>query len=292
MYAETVSPFRTALVVLIAPAVLTASAYVMWQAAGPNQTRVVRQTSLSEPADAGATGSDPVRQPLAVQFEVIGQSVRGRLIERIVIGDGPECVLYLASIHGNEAAGTPLLRRLLRRLQEEPELLAGRRVVLLPVVNPDGVAAGKRYNARGIDLNRNFPAENRQNSARFGLEALSEPEAVAVYRTIDQFSPSHIITLHEPLNCVDYDGPGEQLAQTMSEQCPLPVRKLGSRPGSLGSFAGVTLGIPTVTFELPRNARELNEDQLWALYGRALVRALQWRRPPAEITVHRRPAVP
>lgn len=235
-------------------------------------------------------GSDSQLPALPAVEEVIGASVLGQPVERVALGDGPVTVLFLASIHGSESAGTPLLLRLVRRLKATPELLHNRTVVVLPMVNPDGVAADARYNARGIDLNRNFPAENRQNTKRFGLEALSEPEAVAVFRTIDDFMPSHIVTLHEPLNCVDYDGPAKGLAQVMSDVCPLQVKKLGSRPGSLGSYAGVTLGIPTVTFELPRNARDLNDDQLWALYGNALLAAVSWT-PAVEIT-HVRLEVP
>ena len=237
------------------------------------------QTGPSQPSPKIPPGSEPCLAPLTVVSEQIGASVLGRPLDRIVLGDGPLNVLLLASIHGNEAAGTPLLHRLVRRLKAAPELLDGRRVVVLPMVNPDGVAANRRFNERGIDLNRNFPAENRQNTQQFGLEALSEPEAVAVFRTIDEFPPSYIVTLHEPLNCVDFDGPAELLARAMGEVCPLPVKKLGSRPGSLGSFAGVTLGIPTVTFELPRNARDLNDDQLWALYGNALLTAVTWDSP-------------
>ncbi len=234
------------------------------------------ETDWPMPSSDLPPGSDPLLAPLAVVHEETGSSVLGRSLDRIVLGDGPLNILFLASIHGNEAAGTPLLNSLVRRLRATPEQLDGRRVVVLPMVNPDGVAANLRFNARGIDLNRNFPAENRQNTNVFGLEALSEPEAVAVFRTIDEFPPSHIVTLHEPLNCVDFDGPAEHLARAMGEVCPLPVRKLGSRPGSLGSFAGVTLGIPTVTCELPRNARDLNDDQLWALYGNALLAAVAW----------------
>ena len=61
-----------------------------------------------------------------------------------------------------------------------PALLAGRRVVLLPVINPDGMANGSRFNARGIDLNRNFPAENFSGTARHGTRPLCEPESRAI----------------------------------------------------------------------------------------------------------------
>ena len=238
----------------------------------------------SRSSETISSGSEPRLAPVPVVVEEIGNSVLGRPIERVVIGGGQLNILLLASIHGNEAAGTPLLNKLVRKLKESPELLDGRRVIVLPMVNPDGVAANQRLNARGIDLNRNFPAENRKNTKLYGLEALSEPEAVAIFRTIESFLPSHIVTLHQPLNCVDFDGPARDLAATMSAVCPLPVKKLGSRPGSLGSYGGVTLGIPTITFELPRNARDLNDDQLWALYGNALLTAVEWSPPAEEVT--------
>jgi murein peptide amidase A len=193
------------------------------------------------------------------------------------IGDGEYVVLMLASIHGNEAAGTPLLNILAAHVNAHPVMLTDVTLVLMPVVNPDGVENGKRYNTRGVDLNRNFPAENRQNSSRYGLNALSEPEALAIYQVINDTLPNHIVTLHEPLQCVDYDGPAKELATVMSEHCPLPVKKLGSRPGSLGSYAGVTLGIPTITFELPRNAAAQSPGFLWRFYGEALIQAVLHR---------------
>ena len=208
---------------------------------------------------------------------IVGHSVEGRSLVCRTIGDGEYVVLMLASIHGNEAAGTPLLNFLAEHVIENADLLTGVTLVLLPVVNPDGVESGQRYNTRGVDLNRNFPAENRQNSTRYGLNALSEPEALAIYQVINGTLPNHIVTLHEPLQCVDYDGPAEELASVMSEFCPLPVKKLGSRPGSLGSYAGVTLGIPTITFELPGNAATQHPEFLWRFYGEALIQAVLHR---------------
>ncbi|MGK0352252.1 MAG: succinylglutamate desuccinylase [Planctomycetota bacterium] len=42
------------------------------------------------------------------------------------MASGDEVVLVLASIHGSEPAGTPLLERLFEHLTAHPELLNGR----------------------------------------------------------------------------------------------------------------------------------------------------------------------
>ena len=236
----------------------------------------------TEPTPRIAGKVEPVAPKVSSVETVVGHSIEGRPIVCHTLGDGEYVVLMLASIHGNEAAGTPLLNDLAAHVVEHPELLTGATLVLMPVVNPDGVESDKRYNARGVDLNRNFPAENRQNSSRYGLNALSEPEALAIYQVINDTLPNHIVTLHEPLQCVDYDGPAKELATVMSEHCPLPVKKLGSRPGSLGSYAGVTLGIPTITFELPRNAATQPPDLLWRFYGEALIQAVLHRHATIE----------
>jgi murein peptide amidase A len=233
--------------------------------------------SNSEPQVSPPTIDPPAK--LFVDHSAIGFSVQGEILNRIQLGDGDYVVLIIASIHGTEIAGTPLCGRLVEELQQQPQLLAGRTVVILPMVNPDGAKAGSRYNARGVDLNRNFAAKNRENSKRYGMEALSEPESVAIFRTIEEFQPRQIVTLHQPLQCVDYDGPAKSLAEAMSQVCPLPVKKLGSRPGSLGSYAGVTLKIPTITFELPKNAARQSTELLWQFYGPALLAAIEFQVP-------------
>ena len=63
--------------------------------------------------------------------------------------------LILAGTHGDENASIVTLSCALRTLK--PEL---RRHHVVLAVNPDGCQLGLRANARGIDLNRNFPAAN------------------------------------------------------------------------------------------------------------------------------------
>ncbi|HSP73747.1 MAG TPA: M14 family zinc carboxypeptidase, partial [Gaiellaceae bacterium] len=87
--------------------------------------------------------------PAAVQ---LGRSQDGRPIVAVHVGDpsGPRVVVF-GCIHGNECAGVPVALAL-EREHTKADLW------IVPVLNPDGRAAGRRQNARGVDLNRNWPA--------------------------------------------------------------------------------------------------------------------------------------
>ena len=218
-------------------------------------------------------------QALPPHYRLAGRSVRGRPIMAQILGEGSDTTLIMSTIHGSEAAGTPLVEELADYLRQHHQLLEGRRVVLLPVANPDGMAAGTRENIRGIDLNRNFQAGNRINNETNGLRPLSEPESRAIQTVIQQYSPDRIVSIHQPLNCVDYDGPARALAARMAQYCDLPVKKLGAKPGSLGAYAGESLGVPTITLELPQEASKLDRALLWRRYGKALVAAIVYPEP-------------
>lgn len=232
----------------------------------------IESPSFDEAA-ATSTPSAP-----AIHSAIIGMSVEGRPIEAITLRDGnARCTaLFLATIHGDEPAGTPLVMRLARELTAQPELIAASRIVIVPVANPDGLIRHRRTNIRGVDLNRNFAASNHGTARRGGSTGLSEPEAEAIAQLIVSERPRVIVSLHQPLNCVDYDGPGAELAERIAQSTGLPVRKLGARPGSLGSFAGEDHGIPTITLELPRGATRWSDAELWDRYGHALLIAIRY----------------
>ena len=226
------------------------------------------------PADPRITGTE-TRLTAPVGYRVVaGISVENRPIETVVLGTGSDVVLIVATIHGSEPAGTALVEYLSDHLSQDRSLLERRRIVIVPVANPDGMVRNSRFNARGVDLNRNFAAGNRQNNRRNGMTALSEPEASVISQLIRRYQPDRIVSIHQPLSCIDYDGPAKNLAERMAGYCDLPVRKVGALPGSLGSFAGETLNIPIVTMELRKNDDELTAQQLWDRYGRALLAAV------------------
>ncbi len=259
-------------------------AALLWLAGAGLVTGCAAAPDATAPC-ALATPQTP--SPLVANPVIIGRSAQGRDIDAIIVGEGAITVMLIATIHGDESAGTPLLGMLAREAALNPPWMVDRRLVIVRVANPDGFAMTRRGNARGIDLNRNFPAASFTSRRRHGDEPLSEPESLALHAAIQNFQPQRIISMHQPLACIDFDGDGADVARAMSdamsESHRLPVKKLGAYPGSLGSFAGVDLGIPIITVELPAAAHRLNETELWLRYGVMLVAAIEYpsRRWPA-----------
>jgi len=216
-----------------------------------------------------ASNTQAVLRPACQSF-IAGYSVQNRKIQYFVMGTGDDVVFIMGVIHGDEPASATLVNATLEHLRSNPQLLNGRKVILMPVANPDGLAANTRFNARGIDLNRNFEAVNRINKPQYGTAGLSEPESVIIKELLLKYNPDRILSLHQPFACIDYDGPAADIALKMSQYCDLEVKKLGARPGSLGSYAGVTLGIPIITVELHESDTSLNEDQIWQRYGQMM----------------------
>lgn len=218
--------------------------------------------------------------PQLTQIETLGYSLQGRPIELITIGSGPQKTLIIATIHGNEDAGTPLVGELVSYLRKRSKLLDSATVQIVPVANPDGMALRIRGNANKVDLNRNFPASNRINNHTNGITGLTEPESKILHDLILREIPDRIVTLHQPLVCLDYDGPGEDIARRMGQYCDLPVKKLGGRPGSMGSFVGIDQNIPIITVEMRLSDSDLTSKQLWQKYGFALLAAITYPHLP------------
>lgn len=212
----------------------------------------------------------------------LGESVGGRPIEMYVFGEGGETTLVIGGIHGSEPTSSDVAVELVRHLAEHPELYAGRCVMIAPAVNPDGLVARRRTNARGIDINRNFPARNFPSTPtpRFagGRRPLSEPESNAIATAIEHARPAKIISIHSiprGRHGNNFDGPGRALAEEMSRCNGYPVLPTMGypTPGSLGSWVGVDQGVPIITLELPREA---DADTCWRENREALLAAIRF----------------
>jgi predicted deacylase len=154
---------------------------------------------------------------------VAGTSVEGRPIHAFDLGNPAGSPVLLSGLmHGVEMVGALALLDFVRGVIEGPrgDLLRDARLVVIPVVNPDayhenctrlllGRSAFQRCNARGVDLNRNFPwlrqrmPWNPLGGSRFHLSPhyvgpapLSEPESRALHAVADALRPRVSLAFH------------------------------------------------------------------------------------------------
>jgi murein peptide amidase A len=185
------------------------------------------------------------------QAETIGRSVQDRPIAVQVAGDSDAAlrVMVVGSIHGNETAGHAVIRRL--RALGPP---GGMRIWTVRTVNPDGVAAGTRGNARGVDLNRNFPHRWRPTRGPYysGPRPASEPETRALMRLIRRVKPTVTIWFHQHLNMVVLARRNLGLQRRFARLAGLRAGYLPPYPGTATGWSNATLpGTTAFVVELP-----------------------------------------
>jgi len=247
----------------------------------------MRPPLLREDEVATATRAPPkswevvdARTVAASRTVRLGTSVEGTPLVLYRFGRGEGGTLVIGGIHGDEPNGADLAQRLLEHIEADPEPQDGPPVAILARANPDGLARHTRANARGVDVNRNFPSANwrrREPGHRYygGRWPASEPETCAIIIAVRLVRPERIISIHSiggGRHCNNFDGPAEDLARAMSARNGYPVvASLGPCHGSLGNWAGVDAGIPVLTLELPRT---LPGPEAWNQNREALLEAV------------------
>ena len=191
---------------------------------------------------------EPVAPDTAdIKHEIIGKSVEGRDIEAYIYlprpvstgaeadgkagGDGNTRLMFVGGIHGGYEWNSVLLSyQFMDYLEENPTVIPQNlTIAIIPSANPDGLykVIGKegrftisdvptkeqalgtgRFNARGVDLNRNFdckwkPESTWQNKVvSAGSGAFSEPEAAAIRDFVSKYNPAAAVFWHSKANAV------------------------------------------------------------------------------------------
>ena len=201
--------------------------------ADKNQNRDVI-VDTNSPADGKPADTAPVKPQDNKAESVIGKSIEGRDITAYHYGqenDGgsegaTKNLLFVGGIHGGYEWNTALVAyELMDYLKGNPTVIPENvRVTVIPVLNPDGlnkvvgttsaasrfaqadvsssqaVKVSGRFNARGVDLNRNFDCDwqsigtwqNKKVSG--GSAAFSEPESQALKNFVETNKPDAVVT--------------------------------------------------------------------------------------------------
>lgn len=159
----------------------------------------------------------------------IGTSIEGRAIEAYTFGSGASHLLFVGGIHGGYEWNSVLLAyEAIDYFTENPTVIPSSvRVSIIPNANPDGVyvvvkkegrfraidvptdtGALGRFNARSVDLNRNFECKWQPESiwrgkkVNAGTAAFSEPESRVIRDYVLKEKPSAVVFWHSQANAV------------------------------------------------------------------------------------------
>lgn len=209
---------------------------------------LVALVSPAQPATAGTTPATtavttahmghPATTKLArsaiIERRVIGHSVKGRPIRAFRLGQpGKRRIVVMSTIHGDERAirGIPLALR-------DGAPIHGIDLWVIPTANPDGFARHTRKNARGVDLNRNFPANWKHTTGRYasGPKPASEPETRALMRFFRKVRPSRIVSFHQPLHAVDTANKNKRFSRRLARALHLPRHTVTCGGGCHGTM--------------------------------------------------------
>lgn len=204
---------------------------------------------------------------------VIGYSVKGRPIVAYYFGSGATTILFTGGIHGSEQSGYSTMQAFVTWLQSNAYTIpANKRIVVVPNTNPDGIAAGTRYNANNVNLGRNFPTANWSASIETASGTLptgggtspgSEPEVRALITLVQQLRPRLSMSFHAQGSLVgankfaDSVAIGDIYARTVGygtmyynaeEVMGYPIT------GEMEDWMGESMNIPAVLIELPRTS--------------------------------------
>jgi len=197
-----------------------------------------------------------------------------------------------AAIHGEESVTLQAAHQLLRTVHADDAC-----AVVVPVLNPDGVLLGTRQNARGVDLNRNFPTpgwlplasptypptctvrttQRRTQLSSPGATPGSEPETQAIMELIERVGPTHVIDLHTPLECVlAFSDRSVELAEHIAEPSGIPVLREveGTTPGDSATWVEAS-GAASMTYEFELAPM----PALWVRHAESMTRCVVERRP-------------
>lgn len=238
------TPVGRVTVALLAPALVLTGLLVrpggpeVAAATGPATTLGPVTTGGSAAARGQVAAATGPARPAVVESRIIGRSVKDRPIRAWRVGDpaAPVKAVALAAMHGDEQDPIATLAAL-----RDGAAVAGVDLWVIPRANPDGVIRSSRKNARGVDLNRNFPHDwaPLDGQVESGPRPASEPETRALMRFLERVDPRFVVSFHQPLNGIDVWGRKKRwFARRLSDHLRLPRKEFSCGGTCHGTFSG------------------------------------------------------
>ncbi|MEM6894068.1 MAG: M14 family zinc carboxypeptidase [Bacteroidota bacterium] len=231
-----------------------------------------------------------------VPWVIMGKSVEAQNLYGVFLGEGERKVLAWSQMHGNESTTTKAVLDLFHFLvSDDPlaqEIYSQCRILVLPMVNPDGAKRYTRVNANEVDLNRD--AKER-----------TQPESEVLRYVHDTFQPDFCFNLHDQRTLfsagkhpkpatISFLSPSEDEARTITDTRKTAMALISGMaeklrieiPDQVGRYddafndncIGDSLqmaGTPTILFEAGHFPEDYEREQTRKYVFEAMVEALR-----------------
>lgn len=247
----------------------------------------------SQPEIAAALREAAAENPELVRFQILGKSLQGREIALVTISKNwaPEtpAIYFNGTHHGNEKASTEAVLGLIEFFQRSQDradidrLLRRYKLILQPLVNPDGHALNSRSDSQGIDPNRDYATPSKPESEAFRLietrlvqRLLKRENVVAsaafhagLEAVLWPWCHTPALSQHEPV----FKNLGQAIAQSMNMPKYTQSYYDYQTDGEFIDYAYMRHGIYALTLEVAQEARPA-EAELEAVVQRAITGSL------------------
>lgn len=230
------------------------------------------------------------------KVDVIGDSVLGDSIYKVLVGNGDKKVFMWSQMHGNESTTTKALFDLFNLLASDSPIaktvIDSCTICVVPLLNPDGAKAYTRINANAIDLNRD-------------AKDLSQPESILLRTLFNEFNPNYCFNLHGQrtifgVGDMDVSASVSFLAPSQDKECSVTDnRKVAMSiiaamnsdlqqdiPNGVGLYDDAfndncvgdtfqSLNVPTILFEAGHYPGDYNREETRFLIFKSLLTALR-----------------
>lgn len=221
--------------------------------------------------------------PEILQCKNIGFTCLRRKIPMLLLGNGEKKIVLTGGVHGRETINTIVLMRMAedycqanrycqrRRQIFMNELLKEVTFCIIPLLNPDGYTIALEQeekkewkdNARGVDINRNFPSVTWRKKWRQDIPA-SELETKALMKVFYRMKPCCYVDYHSRGNSIfyyrsqmdeEYNKEQRRLAELLSRETGYSLEmpeheiEVGDTGGNTVHFFAENWKKPSITIE-------------------------------------------
>lgn len=210
---------------------------------------------------AGPLSRGIISEPKPFAWKAKGESAGRRDIEVATVGNQGYRTLVIGSLAGDDPLAISLTEQLAEHVHSNSIILGGVEATFIRNANPDGAAKQQTVNAKGVYLNRAFPAK-KQLSADFKT---LQPEVRFVLGHLNDHMPQriiHIRTCKERRGLIASNAGAESAAKDVAkwldfEFLPLPGN---SSVGTLERYVSSQQSCDIITIAFPETT---SEAELW-----------------------------